>query len=286
MSEYSQQIKRDIDNFQMAVQKLGTGIKAASALWRDPKYSELSSEMTQIANLSKTVLTAGDKSCEAINILRNGSKCGVYTLICHNPGVTFSRYESIEDRMEQIAKYCVPIDYKDNQYILLPYNLPIKLPQMMDAKATNNCSFLALPIRLRCNNGQPVFQANHITESLHRQTGKKEVFEFPCGIQRGRIINDMIVNVGFVDVGRNDESVFSLCPSHRCFIADLVRFFRGDFSRLKGLAYLVCDDIVLLLSAGNMLILPFGKQKFLICCLWITLIGTDKFAIIGFCGIL
>ena len=55
MSEYSQQIKRDIDNFQMA------------ALWRDPKYSELSSEMTQIANLSKTVLTAGDKSCEAIN---------------------------------------------------------------------------------------------------------------------------------------------------------------------------------------------------------------------------
>ena len=94
------------------------------------------------------------------------------------------------------------------------------------------------------------------------------------------------IYVGFVDVGRNDESVFSLCPSHRCFIADLVRFFRGDFSRLKGLAYLVCDDIVLLLSAGNMLILPFGKQKFLICCLWITLIGTDKFAIIGFCGIL
>lgn len=67
MSEYSQQIKMDIDNFQMAVQKLGTGIKAASALWRDPKYSELSSEMTQIAILSKTVLTAGDKSCEAIN---------------------------------------------------------------------------------------------------------------------------------------------------------------------------------------------------------------------------
>lgn len=96
----------------------------------------------------------------------------------------------------------------------------------------------------------------------------------------------MVVNMGFVDVGRNDESVFALCPSHRCFIADLVRFFWSDFSRLKGLAYLVCDDIVLLLSAGNMLILPFGKQKFLVCCLWITLIGADKFAIIGFCGVL
>lgn len=72
-----------------------------------------------------------------INILRNGSKCGIYTLICHNPGVTFSRYESIEDRMEQISKYCVSIDYKDNQYILLPYNLPIKLPQMMDTKTSD-----------------------------------------------------------------------------------------------------------------------------------------------------
>lgn len=39
--------------------------------------------------------------------------------------------------MEQISKYCVSIDYKDNQYILLPYNLPIKLPQMMDTKTSD-----------------------------------------------------------------------------------------------------------------------------------------------------
>lgn len=80
-----------------------------------------------------------------INILRNGGKCGIYTLICHNPGVTFSRYESIEDRMNQIGKYCVPMDYKNNQYVLLPYNLPIKLPQMMDAQATK--SFIDIYIR-------------------------------------------------------------------------------------------------------------------------------------------
>lgn len=96
----------------------------------------------------------------------------------------------------------------------------------------------------------------------------------------------MIVNVGFVDVGRNDESVFSLCPSHRCFIADLVRFFRGDFSRLKGLAYLIGDDVILLLSAGDVLILPFRKKKFFIGSLGIRLIGADKLAVISFCGIL
>ena len=67
MSEYSQQIKRQLAVFQSSVQKLGAGIKSASSLWKDPKYSELSSEITQIANLSRTVLVAGDKSCEVIN---------------------------------------------------------------------------------------------------------------------------------------------------------------------------------------------------------------------------
>ena len=63
-----------------------------------------------------------------INILRNGNKCGVYTLICHNPGVTFSRYESIEDRMEQISKYCIPMDYKEDVY---KRQLPVQ-PRLKD----------------------------------------------------------------------------------------------------------------------------------------------------------
>lgn len=48
MNEHSQQIKRELDGFQSSVQKLGAGIKAASSLWKDPKYSELSSEVTLI----------------------------------------------------------------------------------------------------------------------------------------------------------------------------------------------------------------------------------------------
>ena len=66
MNEYSQQIKTDLNNFQISVQRLSSGIKAASSLWRDPKYGELASEITVIANQSRAVLVAGDKSCEAI----------------------------------------------------------------------------------------------------------------------------------------------------------------------------------------------------------------------------
>lgn len=61
------------------------------------------------------------------NILRNGNKCGVFTLICYNPNITFSRYESIDERLEQIQKYCASIDYKDGNYGLLPYNLQINI---------------------------------------------------------------------------------------------------------------------------------------------------------------
>mgnify|MGYP004664956291 FL=1 len=67
MNEYSQQIKRELEGFQSSVQKLRIGIKAASSLWKDPKYADLFSEMTHIANLSKNVLASGDKSCEIID---------------------------------------------------------------------------------------------------------------------------------------------------------------------------------------------------------------------------
>lgn len=66
MNEYAQQIKGDLTDFQMSVQRLSSGIQAASSLWRDPKYSELASEITQIANQSRTVLVSGDKCCDSI----------------------------------------------------------------------------------------------------------------------------------------------------------------------------------------------------------------------------
>lgn len=65
------------------------------------------------------------------NILRNGNKCGVFTVICYNPNITFSRYESIDERIEQILKYCVSVDYKDGHYGLLPYNLQINTPNQL-----------------------------------------------------------------------------------------------------------------------------------------------------------
>lgn len=72
------------------------------------------------------------------NILRNGNRCGVFTMICYNPNITFSRYESIDERLEQILRYCASIDYKDGHYSLLPYNLQINTPELLSYNATDS----------------------------------------------------------------------------------------------------------------------------------------------------
>lgn len=67
MSGYAQQIRRELEDFQNSVQKLSVGIKSAASIWKDPKYSELLSEISRVASQSKSVLLTGDKSCENIN---------------------------------------------------------------------------------------------------------------------------------------------------------------------------------------------------------------------------
>lgn len=71
------------------------------------------------------------------NILRNANKCGVFSIICYNPNITFSRYENIDDRLEQISKYCTSIHYKDGHYRLLPYNLQINIPELPNYDAAD-----------------------------------------------------------------------------------------------------------------------------------------------------
>ena len=89
-----------------------------------------------------------------------------------------------------------------------------------------------------------------------------------------------------VNVSRHDKGVFSLCPAHCRFITDLVRFFRSNFSRLKGLSYLIGNDVIFLLSACDVLVLALRQKELLIGSLGIAFVGTDIFSIICLCSIL
>ena len=94
----------------------------------------------------------------------------------------------------------------------------------------------------------------------------------------------MVMNMRPVNVGCHNKGVFSLCPAHCRFITDLVRFFRSNFSRLKGLSYLIGNNVIFLLSACDMLILALRQKKFLIGSFWIAFVGTDIFSIICLSG--
>lgn len=60
-------ISKEMRDFQAAIQKLSSGIGQASSLWKDAKYSELSSSVGEIATQSRDVLVSGERCCSAVS---------------------------------------------------------------------------------------------------------------------------------------------------------------------------------------------------------------------------
>lgn len=70
-----------------------------------------------------------------LDIMSNGWKCGIYTVICHNHNIKFSKYENIDEHIADIKKHCSIIDYIDKEYILWPYELAIHIaPELPQTK--------------------------------------------------------------------------------------------------------------------------------------------------------
>jgi hypothetical protein len=107
-----------------------------------------------------------------------------------------------------------------------------------------------------------MLKANDVTELCHGSAGTEKVPELVPAVNRRGIPDDVIVDVVFIYVGADQESVLSLQKTRGKFIAELVCIFRRDLSRTKRLAHLICDHIAFLLSTGYGFILPFGKKEF------------------------
>jgi len=68
---------------------------------------------------------------------------------------------------------------------------------------------------------------------------------------------DMIVDMSFVGMSADKESVFSFEKAGGKIIADLVCFLRRDLARFERLANLVNEHIILFVLAGKGFVLPF-----------------------------
>jgi len=76
------------------------------------------------------------------------------------------------------------------------------------------------------DNGQLVFCADKVTQFCNGFSGSEEVSEFPSVIKRGGVPNYMIVDMGFVDMGANNKSVFTFEEARSEIITNLICFLR------------------------------------------------------------
>ncbi len=90
------------------------------------------------------------------------------------------------------------------------------------------------------------------------------------------------MDVGFVNVGTDDKSVFSLGEAGGQLIAQAVCLLWSNLTWNKGLTYCVGDHIIgPAPSAGPGYVLPFGEKKFSVSDSAVTLIAGDKSAAVS-----
>ena len=94
------------------------------------------------------------------------------------------------------------------------------------------------------DNGQPVLNAEGIAQMSDGFRTAPKVAELPVTIQIDSTPNNVIMDMGLVNMGTNDKGVFSLGEPLGKFHTQPVGFLRGDLPRAKGLADMVGDHIV------------------------------------------
>ena len=127
------------------------------------------------------------------------------------------------------------------------------------------------------HDGVAVFDADSVVQPPHGFGTAPEVSEFSGAVQGGRIENDVVMDMGFVDVGADNKGVVSFCEAHRQLPAQAVGLFRSDFPWNEGLPYLIGQHIIRpTVPSGLGDVLPLCKKKFGVSGAAVTLVAGDK----------
>ena len=130
-----------------------------------------------------------------------------------------------------------------------------------------------------------MLRADQVAEPSHSSMGSVKIPKLPFAIQRDGVPIDVIVDMSFVGVGADKESVFAFEKTGSEIVADLIGFLRRNFARFERLAYLVNQHIVLFVSANEVAILPFGDQYLGCKSVRVAGIGRGQLAAVGLFGI-
>ena len=132
------------------------------------------------------------------------------------------------------------------------------------------------------HNGVAVLDANGIAQAVNGAGAAPKVAELAVTLQRGGVPDNMVVGVGLVDVGADDESVLAFGKAPGQLHAQPVGFLWRDLARHKGLPQVVGDHIILAAhpaGAGSVGLLV--QQELGIGHAAIALVAGDEPAVVG-----
>lgn len=133
MTDRLQKISRHIDEFIM--DKLGSRYGDILEYNQDPANRTEPVTLLVLYDFPKGM--DGRSAALLTDILRSGNKCGVFTVICHNPDIAVSGYENLHDSLAQMARYCVRVEYKNQACCLSPFNLRLHTHEALSAAAAD-----------------------------------------------------------------------------------------------------------------------------------------------------
>lgn len=122
------------------------------------------------------------------NVIQNGRRCGIYTLICHNPEVAFSGYENIEFYMKEIREECETMEYRGSQLFVVSFESPAEVMKLPSDEVIEN--FISSYIKkLEKIKKKGISFADILPEDLF-QTNSAGKLSIPVGIgDRDAVVN-------------------------------------------------------------------------------------------------
>jgi len=128
------------------------------------------------------------------NILSNGGKCGIYTIICHNPSIVFSRYESIDEHIGGIKNHCSLMDYIDKRFVLQPYGLPVEIASEFSRE--NIANFIDGYIATNTAMKQKGLSFEDVVSQPFFSASSAKKLSIPVGIGDGESIVNLVLGEG------------------------------------------------------------------------------------------
>lgn len=131
---------------------------------------------------------------------------------------------------------------------------------------------------------EAIFQTEGVGQPPEGTTGTEEIPVFMGAVKGGGIVINVVMDMGLVRVGGDDELVPSLRPPHSQLIADTVGILRRDLPGKEGLAYLVAEHVPVrfLLPARGGSVPAFPQEKFSVHRGRVTFISGDIFPFFRF----